>query len=117
MDKDIGAFAMPLLASYWWIVIIPLAFIAYKWVFRLFGIVILPQDSVGVINKKFVLFGPHRSLPDGSIIALHGEAGIQADTLAPGIHFGYWPDGWIATPSRMPGNSSPKAANVVRRSR
>jgi uncharacterized membrane protein YqiK len=91
MDKDIGTFAMQLLANYWWIVVIPLAFIAYTWVFRLFGIVILPQDSVGVINKKFVLFGPHRSLPDGSIIALHGEAGIQADTLAPGIHFGYWP--------------------------
>jgi uncharacterized membrane protein YqiK len=91
MDKDIGTFAMQLLANYWWIVVIPLAFIAYTWVFRLFGIAILPQDSVGVINKKFVLFGPHRSLPDGSIIALHGEAGIQADTLAPGIHFGYWP--------------------------
>ena len=91
MDKDIGAFATQLLASYWWIVLISLALIAYKWVFRLFGIVLLPQDSVGVINKKFVLFGAHRSLPDGSIIALHGEAGIQADTLAPGIHFGYWP--------------------------
>ena len=91
MDKDIGAFATQLLASYWWIVLILLALIAYKWVFRLFGIVLLPQDSVGVINKKFVLFGAHRSLPDGSIIALHGEAGIQADTLAPGIHFGYWP--------------------------
>jgi uncharacterized membrane protein YqiK len=79
------------LANYWWLILIPLALVAYQWVFRLFGVVIIPQDSVGVINKKFVLFGSHRSLPDGCIIALRGEAGIQADTLAPGIHFGYWP--------------------------
>lgn len=27
----------------------------------------------------------------GRFIALNGEAGLQADTLAPGLHFGYWP--------------------------
>jgi len=80
---------MQALASYWWILLLLLALLAYPWIFRLFGIVVIPQDSVGVINKKFVLFGTHRSLPDGCIIALRGEAGIQADTLAPGIHFGY----------------------------
>jgi uncharacterized membrane protein YqiK len=91
MESGIGDIVMHALANYWWIILIPLALVAYQWVFRLFGVVIIPQDSVGVINKKFVLFGSHRSLPDGCIIALRGEAGVQADTLAPGIHFGYWP--------------------------
>ena len=83
--------ALQLLANYWWLIVLPIALVGYRWIFRLFGVVIIPQDSIGVINKKFVLFGAHRSLPDGSIIALNGEAGIQADTMAPGIHFGFWP--------------------------
>src|SRR5439155_24523169 len=31
-----------------------------------------------------------RSLEPGRLLALAGEAGYQADTLAPGLHFGYW---------------------------
>jgi uncharacterized membrane protein YqiK len=52
--------------------------------------VIIPEDKIGLVTKKFVLFGPNRSLPDGKIIALNGEAGLQADTLAPGLYWGYW---------------------------
>lgn len=63
----------------------------YKWVFRLFGIVIVPDDSIGTVTKKFVLFGPNHELPPGKIVALLGEAGLQADTLAPGLHFFLWP--------------------------
>ena len=65
--------------------------VGWKLVMRLFGIVIIPDDSIGLITKKFVLFGSHRELPAGKIIALKGEAGLQADTLAPGLKFGYWP--------------------------
>ena len=79
------------LANYWWVFAILLALAAYKLLFRLFGAVIIPQDSIGVVNKKFVLVGKNRTLPDGCIVALNGEAGIQADTLAPGIHFGFYP--------------------------
>ncbi len=79
------------LLGYWWVLAIVLVLACYKLVFRLFGAVIIPQDSIGIVNKKFVLFGKNRTLPDGCIIALNGEAGIQADTLAPGIHFGFWP--------------------------
>ena len=69
-----------------------LAFFAfYKWTFRLFGVVIVPDDSIGTITKKFVLFGANRELPPGKIVALMGEAGLQADTLAPGLHFFLWP--------------------------
>jgi uncharacterized membrane protein YqiK len=57
----------------------------------LFGVVSIPQNNVGLVNKKFVLFGKNKALPDGQIIALNGEAGIQADALAPGLYFGYFP--------------------------
>ncbi len=55
------------------------------------GVHIVPDDSVGIVTKKFVLFGAHRTLPDGKIIALNGEAGYQAETLSPGMHAALWP--------------------------
>ncbi len=51
----------------------------------LLGIVVIREDHVGVVIKKFA----RRSLPAGQFIALEGEAGYQADTLPPGLHFGY----------------------------
>ena len=56
---------------------------AFLW---LFGIIIVPDDSLGTVTKKFVIFGANSNLPDGQIIALEGEAGYQADTLSPGLH-------------------------------
>jgi uncharacterized membrane protein YqiK len=73
------------------------AFVLYRYVARLFGVVIVPEDSVGIVNKKYVLVGEHRTLPEGAILALNGEAGLQADTLAPGMHFGLWPWQYIVT--------------------
>jgi uncharacterized membrane protein YqiK len=82
---------MDLLLSYWWIIPIILCFILYQYVLRvLFGMVIVPEDKIGLVTKKFVLFGENKSLPDGRIIATKGEAGFQAKTLAPGIYFGMW---------------------------
>jgi uncharacterized membrane protein YqiK len=52
----------------------------------LLGLVVIRENQVGVVIKKFA----NRSLPAGHFIALHGEAGYQADTLPPGLHFGYW---------------------------
>jgi uncharacterized membrane protein YqiK len=63
----------------------------YRFVLRLFGVIVVPDNSIGVTTKKFVLMGRNRRLPDGKIIALSGEAGYQADTLAPGLHVGLWP--------------------------
>lgn len=73
------------------VVLLAAAVFNYKLVLRIFGVVIIPEDSIGIVNKRFVLVGKNRTLPDGEIIALKGEAGIQADTLAPGIHFWLWP--------------------------
>ena len=64
--------------------------LAYRPILWFLGIVMVPDDSVGVVTKKFSL-AKQRELPDGSIIALNGEAGFQADTLTPGLHFGLWP--------------------------
>ena len=63
----------------------------HRLIFWLLGVIMVSDDSLGVITKKFVLFGDNRRLPDGKIIALHGEAGYQADTLSPGLHFAFWP--------------------------
>lgn len=67
------------------------AIICYKLILRGFGVIIIPEDSIGIVNKKFVLIGKNKTLPDGAIIALNGEAGWQSDQLAPGIHFFLWP--------------------------
>ena len=62
----------------------------FKWVLRIFGIVMISKNTIGIVNKKFALLGKTK-LPDGTLIALNKEAGIQADTLAPGVHFWLWP--------------------------
>lgn len=79
-----------LLASLAFAVLV-LLILSYKLILRVFGVVIIPEDSVGIVNKRFVLYGADRTLPDGAIIALRGEAGFQVDPLAPGIHFWLWP--------------------------
>jgi uncharacterized membrane protein YqiK len=66
-------------------------FVYYKAILWVFGVIIVPDDSVGILTKQFVLFGSHRDLPAGRIIALNGEAGYQADTLPPGLHLALWP--------------------------
>ena len=48
---------------------------------------LIRERSVGIVIKRF----SSRSLAPGRLIALEGEAGYQAETLAPGLHFGYWP--------------------------
>src|ERR1700750_819874 len=51
-----------------------------------FGTVLIHERQVGVVGKRF----SSQSLVPGQFIALGGEAGYQADTLAPGLHFGFW---------------------------
>jgi uncharacterized membrane protein YqiK len=67
-----------------------LALIFYKFILRVFfGLVIVPEDRIGLVTKKFVLFGK-QELPEGRIIATAGEAGYQAQTLPPGVYFWKW---------------------------
>jgi uncharacterized membrane protein YqiK len=84
--------ASDLLVHYGWLVVLVLIAVLYKAILRLcFGMVIVAKDQIGIVNKKWVLLGKNRTLPDGAIVALNGEAGLQADTLAPGVHFALWP--------------------------
>ncbi|MEO8025265.1 MAG: SPFH domain-containing protein [Bryobacteraceae bacterium] len=55
----------------------------------IFGIVSIQENQVGVIVKRFALGG--KKLPEGRIVALNGEPGYQAKTLAPGLYFGFFP--------------------------
>jgi uncharacterized membrane protein YqiK len=79
------------LLGYWWILLVVICLLLYKFILRfLFGMVIVPEDKIGLVTKKFVLFGANRELPDGRIVATNGEAGFQGKTLAPGLYFGMW---------------------------
>lgn len=81
--------------------IIALCLVFIKPILRLlFGMVIVPENRIGVVTKKWVLVGTHRSLPDGRILATKGEAGIQARALAPGLYWGMWP--WQYTVNMQP---------------
>lgn len=84
---------MPFISAalhFWWIVPIVLAVVFWKAFMHVFGVVFVPDNQIGIVIKKFGLGGSSH-LPDGHIIALKGEAGIQADTLAPGMHLFLWP--------------------------
>ena len=80
-----------LLQVLWWAVPIIILLLMYKFVLRVFfGMVIVPDNRIGLVVKKYVLSGNKR-LPDGRIIATNGEAGMQAKALAPGLYWGMWP--------------------------
>ena len=66
-------------AWYWYALVLAIFIIAQ-------GYELIRERQVGVVVKRFST----RSLAPGCLIALGGEAGLQADTLAPGLHFGYW---------------------------
>ncbi len=64
--------------------------------YSLLGIVVISERQVGIVARKI----SPRSLPAGQLIALQGEAGYQADTLAPGWRFFYWR--WMYAVTRAP---------------
>lgn len=82
---------LSILSSYWWIGALVLSLVSYKIILRVFfGLVIVPEDKIGLVTKKFVLFGENKELSGGRIIATNGEAGFQAKTLGAGLHWGKW---------------------------
>ena len=66
---------------------IPISLVGIVIVVLDLGLVMIGERQVGVVVKKFA----GKSLAPGKLVALNGEAGYQAETLAPGWHFGYWP--------------------------
>ena len=80
--------------SYWWVlpILVSVGF-AFAWrsIGRLFaGMVSVPEDKIGLITKKFVLFGNKNQDAKG-IISTDGQAGYQAKYLEPGdLKWFYW---------------------------
>ena len=68
------------LAWYWYVAILAVMVV-------LSSLVLIRERQAGIVVKRFA----GKSLEPGHLIALAGEAGYQADLLAPGLHFGYWP--------------------------
>ena len=112
------------MSSYWWILVIVLSAVFYKSIFRLFGIVIVPEDKIGLVTKKFVLFGANKELSGDRIIATNGEAGLQSNYLAPGIHYFKWPwqyqidmTGFVVVPEGHIGLVNAKDGKIIQTGR
>ena len=56
--------------------------LAHRQILWLCGVIVIPNDSIGAVTKKFAVFGAHRNLPDGSILCTYGwrqpDFGIRA---------------------------------------
>jgi len=79
------------LLALWWVLPAVAILLMYKSVLRVFfGMIIVPDDRIGLVIKKYALTGDKR-LPDGRIIAINSEAGMQAKALAPGLYWRMWP--------------------------
>ena len=80
------------LSSYWWVAGAIASLMLYKVILRVFfGLVIVPEDKIGLVTKKFVLFGNNKEQTGDRIIAVNGEAGFQAKALNAGLHWWMWP--------------------------
>ncbi len=77
--------------GYWWVLVLILVLVLWKQFLWFFGVIIIPDNTIGLLTKKFVLYGKNKDLPPGKIIATNGEAGDQVDALASGVHYGLWP--------------------------
>jgi uncharacterized membrane protein YqiK len=82
--------------SLWLLATIAVAFVAVIVLWS--SVVVIREDQVGVVVKRFSRRG---ALPEGRVVALKGEAGYQAATLAPGVYFGYWPWQYKITKHRI----------------
>jgi len=67
-----------------------LGIVFFRPILQLLGVVIIPENKIGLVTKKFAFLGAHTQLPSGSFIALRGEAALQAQTLAPGLYLWKW---------------------------
>lgn len=106
--------------AYWPWVLLVVSVLMYKFIFRVFfGLVIVPENKIGLVTKKFVLFGENKQLSGDRIIAVNGEAGFQAKMLETGLHWWMWPwqysvdmQGFIVIPEGHIGLVSSKDGKV-----
>ena len=51
--------------------------VGYRFFIRILGMVIVPNNAVGIVTKKFGLGGRSANLPDGKIIALEAKQAFK----------------------------------------
>ncbi len=68
---------------FWLLAVLVLVVVASE----LAGLRYIANNRVGIVEKLWSVKG---SVPEGRIIALEGEAGIQAEVLRGGLHFRLW---------------------------
>jgi uncharacterized membrane protein YqiK len=68
-----------------WALLVPFGIWVALW---LLGFRYIPHHRVGIVEK---LWSPHGSLTAGRLVALHGEAGFQAEILRGGTHLFLFP--------------------------
>jgi uncharacterized membrane protein YqiK len=73
----------PLILAAAAVVLVPLLALLLAWLTTRY----IPNQQVGIVEK---LWSSKGSVPEGTIIALNGEAGYQVDLLRGGLHFGVW---------------------------
>lgn len=88
MSITLTILGMPIWANY--SIIFLLIIVSLFFLKILLGIVFISEHQTGIVIKKFVLFGNNKTLPEGRIVAINGEAGYQAEMLPPGLHFWKW---------------------------
>ena len=98
------------LAEHWVWTIVGLLIAFLIWAPLITGAVLISERQVGVVVKRW----GGRGLEPGRLIALAGEAGYQADTLAPGLHFGFWR--WQYRIIKVPVTVVPQGEIALRRS-
>lgn len=74
----------------WQLLVVLPMLILVAWYFRYNHKIQIEENEIGIIYKKFSLNPLRRHLSAGKLVALHGEPGYQAYTLAPGTHYSYW---------------------------
>jgi uncharacterized membrane protein YqiK len=79
-------FIFTFLGEHWVLAGVALLIVFMIWAPLITGAVLISERQVGIVVKRWGGLG----LQPGRLIALAGEAGYQADTLAPGLHFGLW---------------------------
>ena len=70
----------------WWAAVTLAAMLAML-IFLWLTVRYIPNNQAGVVER---LWSPRGSVSEGRMIALHGEAGYQADLLRGGLHFGLY---------------------------
>ena len=50
--------------TFWWVLAIILAALCYRLILRMFGVVLIPQNNIGIVDKRYAVVGKNRTLAE-----------------------------------------------------